>query len=259
MIMRYKWTEETINLVKQYISEKKTYSEIASIMQVTRNSVASAMQRLKIKNPNFHLRKRKHFHLRKPVMEYFLTHTKAQTMEKFRLTESEFKSIFSIGYKIKELKHLRKDKRINHKRFWTLEELLIILRMSGIRNRNVIAKKIKRGNSRVIKEYLMKKKVKNPKYINGLSLSLVRELFGSEPDFNLTTDAGPYTMKNHTYFKIVPWVYLDDLIKNREIDPPQFLIDLVASMAKLQEWIHEGNAYGSLLDASLEIKHDKIH
>lgn len=56
------------------------------------------------------------------------------------------------------------------------------------------------------------------------------------------------------HFKIIPWVYIDDLIKHKEIDPPELIQKWVKSMSDFQEWFHEGNAYGNLLNEYLEIK-----
>ena len=252
------WTKEKIDLVKAEIKNGLTNKEIAEKMGFSRASIAIISERRCGGNPNYRIRQTKHKHISEEVFKYFLTHSKKETIEKFKITESEFKSIFTYGYKRKELSHLRKDTRQNHKRFWTENELLTILQMSGIRNRTVIANKLDRGNSRVIKEYLQKRGLMGAKYTNGLSLTLTRELLCIEPEFYIDTDAGPSNLvrEGHLtgHFKIIPWVYMKDLIDHKQINPPEFVKKLVEAMSAFQEWIHQGNAYGNLLDQMLEVK-----
>ena len=49
-ICSMKWTEENINLLKEGINNKLTYSEIAIILNTNRNSVRLKAQRLNLKS-----------------------------------------------------------------------------------------------------------------------------------------------------------------------------------------------------------------
>lgn len=261
--MKYaRWTQEKIDLVKKRSQDGLLIKDIAKELEISPHAASVTMRKYGIENTNskgmMGKWNSKHSHMRRDVMEYFLNHTMPETMLKFRLTKSEFKSLMTVSYKMPELLHLRKDKRQNHRVMWTNTQIKRMLQMCGLRPREVIANEIGRGNARVIKEKLMHLKVQAPKYLNGLSLTLFRSYFQAEPSFFILTDAGPTNViKSHRMsgnFKIIPWVYIQDLIENDEINPPDLLKNWVKAMSEFQDWFHDGNAYGNILDISLEIK-----
>lgn len=186
----------------------------------------------------------KHSHLREKVMRYFLNHTKDETCKKFGLLDREIKSLFTIGYRLPEFKHLRKDKR-NHKS-WTVDEYKFLLQHCGLKSRDWIAKKLKRGGELGIKDRLDILNISS-KSINGLTISQYRVLFGKNPEFYLQSSAGPHrklkSRKNSaSYYKIIPWVYLNEQIKLKRLKTVDPMIKLINSMALFQNWVFEGNA-----------------
>jgi hypothetical protein len=255
-----RWTKQELDQAKNMIGEGLLIKDIAQKFGVRPNTASMILRRHGIKNDNYKKTigswNIKHKHLRKDVMMYFMKFTENETKKKFGLTDSEFKSLMTAGYGMPELRNYRKDKRT--KRKWTLGELINILKMSGIKSRDEIAKELNRGNQRVIKEFLMKKQIITPKYTNGLTVSVFVELFGEYPDFFIQTSAGPGSrnMKTNVQatsnFKIVPWVYIDDWIKNTSKNIPDFLKKTAEAMAVFQEWIHEGNAYANLIEMTIK-------
>lgn len=247
-----------IEKIKQMTAQGSLVKDIAKEFNVNPNTMSVFLRKHGIENRNrvplMGKWNAKHKHLRKEVMEYFLTHSGPETMLKFNLTNSEFKSLMTVGYKQPEFSHLRKDTRQNQKNKWTEFQIKQMLQMSGLRPRNVIAEKIGRGNSRVIKEKLQHLGMQYPKYLNGLSLNRFRDIFGFSPEFFIQTDAGPGSGKySATFFKIVPWVYIRDLVRSQELNTSEMLKKWIFAMAEFQDWFHEGNAYANLLDTSLEI------
>lgn len=182
----------------------------------------------------------KHAHLRESAMRYFVTHTAEETEKKFKLTHSEFKSLMTYGYRDKTLLHVRKDKRRHDS--WTAYEFKFLLQHSGLMPREWIAKKLKRGGLEAIRGKLEQLSIAS-KSVNGLTLSQFREAFNKEPDFYLQTKAGPGQGKyNATYFKIIPWVWLDQELKAKRLKTHKIFRKLIASMALFQEWFFDGDA-----------------
>lgn len=180
-----------------------------------------------------------HKHLREPVMRYFVTHTREQTEKKFKLTRSELRSIFTVGYRDPQMKHLRKETRRHDA--WSTRELKFLLTHAGLQPRDWIGRKLKRGTPVCIKERLEKLGVSS-RTLNGITLSQYIAAFGERPEFVLYTKAGPGRGGTPTYFQIVPWVWLDQQIKSRRLKAPKVFRQLTSTMALFQEWIHEGNA-----------------
>ncbi len=185
----------------------------------------------------------KHAHVRGQVMKYFVTHTWNQTRERFKLTESELKSLFTVGYRMPEFKHLRKDKR-NHAG-WSVKEHVFLLKHAGLRPRKWILKELGRGqNVCCIKERLQTLGLSS-RTLQGLTLSQFREAFGHYPKFYLQTTAGPdggLKTGLPTRWKIIPWVWLDQELKAKRLNTAPEFKQLVSARAMFQEWIFGGNA-----------------
>lgn len=233
------WEPHEYQQLKHLIDAGLTNPQIAEIMDRPISAIQIKAQRKFGGNPNYRALKSKHAHLREPVMTYFLDHTWEETRKKFKLTQSELKSLFTVGYRIPELAHLRKDTR--EKSAWTTKQLQFLLTHSGLQPRDWIGKKLKRGNHICMKEKLAQLGVSS-KNLNGLTLSQFREAFGREPEFVLETKAGPGRGGTPTYYKIIPWVVLDEWRRQRKIKCHPIMRKLIKSMALFQEWIHEGNA-----------------
>jgi hypothetical protein len=185
----------------------------------------------------------KHAQISVEVMEFFQTHSAEETMLKFRLTKSEFKSLSTSAYSRGVTRHLRKDTRTHNK--WTVEELLFLLRHAGIRPRSWIAEQIQRGNSRAIKEKLMSMKV-NTKTLNGMTLSTYVKIFGRRPMLTVDGNAGPTRGCIPTSFKIVPWVLIFEEVLAGELKPPLAFRTIIETMARFQYWIHGSDPLRSL-------------
>lgn len=227
------WTDKEIKRLKDLVrSEKYTYAEIAEKMKKSRNSIAVKSQKLGLKNPTHRRRMLKHKHLRKPVMEYFVTHTPEETIKKFEITMSEFKSIMTCGYRCPEFKHLRKDTRRNDP--WSFDETMFLIRHAGIQEREWIAKKLKRGTMQSVKEALSRMNT-NSRYTHGLPYKLASQLLGREVDF-IQTKAGPISEHQSFRYKVVPWVVLFSKSK-RTKDMPDHIRACLSAMAKFQMFI----------------------
>lgn len=185
-----------------------------------------------------------HAHLREPLLKYFLNHSAEECQKKFNLTASQFKSCITYAYKQPELTHIRKDNRRHDP--WSTKELKFLLKHCGIMPRDWIAKELSRGGELGIKDRLELLGISS-KNLNGLTLSQFRQAFGIEPKFFIQTKAGPgYGKYSPTFYKIIPWVWINTEIKNGRLKTHPMFVQLVSSMAIFQEWIFEGNALRKL-------------
>lgn len=242
------WSEQELLYLGTLLEANYSYDEISKILKRPKSGVKiKACRALGLGHGHKHVIK--HKHLREPVMRFFLNHTAEETMKKFKLTPSEFKSIFTVGYMDPKLKHLRKDRR--NKDRWSEKHYKILLQSAGILPRREIARRIKKGNEiSCIKERLSKLRVAS-KTVNGITLTQYREAFGCDPDFYIQTKAGPTRGRfghGRTHFKIIPWVYMDEMIKKKKLKAPKLTKQLIESMALFQNWIHEGRALENLLE-----------
>lgn len=238
-----RWQQHEYDQLKILIDEGLTNVQIAEIMGRSRAGIQIKSHRVAGGNPNYRKIKTRHAHLREPVFKYFQKHTWEKTRQKFGLTQSELKTIFTVGYKSVKLSQFRKDTRTHDK--WTTDELLFLLRHAGLQQRDWIAKKIKRGNSRVIKEKLMNLGV-NTRYLNGMTLSRYRLVFGREPRRTVDGKAGPTRGCMPTRFKIVPWTDIERDFESGRVDQLDAIRTITEIMARFQRWIHGGQPVRSL-------------
>lgn len=235
--MGKRWPEEKILHLGFLIEQGLTNVQIGKEFSMNTSTIQLASKRYFNGNPNYRNKKTKHKHLRKPVFEYFLNHTWSETKEKFKLTDSELKSVFTVGYRDNSLKSLRKDTRC--RRLWDTKDTIFLLQRAGLIRREKIGMALGRGKDRVIKEKLMKLGV-NTKTIQGMTLSSYRKNFGQEPSFAISTKAGPSGGIQSGMFKIIPWVILREELNNNKIIVPKIFADYIKTMALFQEWIFEG-------------------
>lgn len=238
-----RWDEQEYDELKRLIGQGLTNVEISEIMDRPRTGIVIKANRVLGGNPNYQKRITKHSHLREPVMHYFVTHTWEQTRKQFKLTESELKSLFTVGYRDPKLKHLRKDTRRHDS--WSVRELRFLLTHSGVMPREWIGRKLKRGTPVCIKEKLEQLGLSS-RTVNGITLSQFIKAFGERPGFVLHTKAGPGRGGTSTYFQIVPWVWLDCELRSRRLRCAKPFRQVVSTMALFQEWIHQGNALAKL-------------
>jgi hypothetical protein len=261
-----RWTPKEIAELKRLASSQTLFRrEIAEQMGKRQTSVNHMMRKLGL---NYRVKERygewnaKHNHLREPVMRYFLTHSKEETREHFKLTESELKSIFTIGYRDPKYKHLRKDKRRHDP--WTAEELVFLAQNAGVQPRAWISKKLKRGTAESAKEALSRMKV-GCRYLNGMPWSWAQEIFDWEAARPLVikTKAGPRGTSGHhrravTRYHLIPWTDCERLLEagltkpilgkgnctdRRRAQAPRLKIapeieTCIHALAQFQRWIH---------------------
>ncbi|MGZ3742727.1 MAG: hypothetical protein ACXVB1_00200 [Pseudobdellovibrionaceae bacterium] len=238
------WTQDEYDLLGQLIKDGLTNKEIAEIIGRPFPAIAIKAHRIFGGNPNYRAKITKHAHIREDAMRYFLTHTAEETECKFKLTKSQFRSLMTVGYRIPEFKHLRKETRRHDA--WNAYEIKFLLQHSGLRSREWIAKKLKRGGHLGIKDRLEMLGIAS-KSVNGLTLSQYREAFNKEPEFYLQTKAGPGRGKySSTFYKIIPWVWLDQELKAKRLKTHKIFRKLIASMALFQEWVFDGDALNKM-------------
>lgn len=249
MPARWKKDKEE-QLTELVISGKYTYGEISEIMGMNKNQITTKTQSLGLKNPVYLKRITKHSHIREAAMTYFLTHTFEQTMNKFSLTRSELKSLMTVSYRDPKLSHLRKDNR--RKDCWSLDEKIFMIQHSGIQPRSWIANKLGRGTMHSVKESL-RRMCSGSKWVNGMPKTWAIELFGpwDIPDYIETkaglSGKGSHGQKGAFYYRIVPWVLCDQLLKKYKgaIEPD--VATMIRSMAKFQRWIHRSKSDKALV------------
>lgn len=219
--------------IAELIAQGKSNPEIAKLTGHTRAKVACFVQKFLGGNPNYIRKRTKHKHLREEVMTYFLSHSAEESAAHFKLTISEFRSLMTVGYQCPEFSHLRKETR-RHDKF-TSNELVTILKYSGILSRQMISEIIKRDGARVIKEKLAHLKIAS-RNINGMNLTLFQKTFRTEPPRSLKTLAGP-EKGNGSHFRIALWVDIEEWMILGIIPSHPLMLKYVESMAMFQRWI----------------------
>ncbi len=248
------WSDEEVSRLRSLALGKNLfYTEIARSLGRKPASVRWKARKLGLPSTQKHLRDRfgkwnsKHSHIRGSAMRYFLTHTREQTRKKFGLTESEIKSLFTVGYRLPEFRHLRKETRLHSP--WSAKQLQYLLTHAGLIPRKEILRHVKRGNNVCcIKERLQALGLSS-RTLQGITLSQFREAFGKDPEFYLATTAGPDGGAKGTLptrWKIVPWVWLNEQIKSKKLKAPKEFCLLVETRAMFQEWIFEDNALAKM-------------
>ena len=240
------WSDNEQLLLGNLIEAGFTNKEIAKMMNRSLVAVRIKSQRYYSGNKNG---KTKHAHLREKVLTYFLNNSAEETKKHFNLTDSEFKSLMTVAYGQKSLRHLRKDER--NKRPWMAHHYKILLQNAGIKPRSWIAKKIGKGNvNSCIKERLEKLGIASRTF-NGLTLTSYGRLFGKNPRKFLKTNAGPGRGKHApTFFKIVPWVEINKDLKDKYVETTNLMKLVIDARAQFQNWIFDGE-YKSKIEKKL--------
>jgi hypothetical protein len=245
------WTEEQDLKLRRLVADGRKFNvEIAKEIGKQPASISWRIKKLGLAKSSkracaerFGKWNSKHSHHRQAAMKYFMTHTWDETRKRFGLTQSELKSLFTVGYRMPQYKHLRKETR-DHSR-WTTKQLQFLLQHAGLRPRKWILKELGRGkNVCTIKERLQALGLSS-RTLQGLTLSQFRKAFGKEPKFFLQTDAGPdggLKSSLPTRWKIIPWVWLDQELKSGRLKTAQELRRLISARAQFQEWIFQGQA-----------------
>ena len=244
-----RWEQHEYDLLELLIKEGLDNYEIAEILGRPRDAIAIKAHRFG-GNPNYLRRKTKTKHLRADVLRFFQNHTLEETRKRFGLTPSELKSVFTIAYRMPELRHIRKDKR--RRDAWSGEELRFMLMNVGLIPRETIAKKLNRGSFHAVKDKLDALNI-GAQNLNGLTISKFRILFGREPDFFLQTVAGPKRAglsgghrKPPSFYKLVPWTWIRDEVAAGRLEAPEAYRKMIEAMATFQDWVFQGDALAKM-------------
>jgi hypothetical protein len=259
------WTETEIRELKRLARPKDLF--FTEIAQRIGRSVESTRHMARKLGIQYRLRDRfgewnlKHKHLREAAMRYFLDHSSEETRKHFGLSQSELKSIFTVGYRDPKLKHLRKDTRRHDS--WTTEELRFLISHAGVQPRDWIAKKLKRGTRESCKEALSRLKI-GARYANGMPWSWAQEIFGAEAfERVIHMKAGPRGKSGHhglaiSRYRLIPWTECEKLLETgqtrrilgkgnctprRRSQAPRVQVHPevaagIRALAKFQRWIH---------------------
>jgi len=173
---------------------------------------------------------------KKQVIAYFKTHTARECAEKFKLSHTQIIGVLEMSRRNGLMCPTFKDKRT--KKPWTLDELLFVIRHSGVRPRLWMGKQLGRGGARVIKERLRTLN-SGTKWLNGMPKKWAEELWGNV-SCGIKTDAGPPGgSRGNFHFIVVPWTDCEKLASLRETHDNVRIA--VRAMAKFQKWIHGVN------------------
>lgn len=176
---------------------------------------------------------RKHAHLARRAMEYFLDHSFEETMARFGLSKKELRSLQTRAYQRPEFAHLRKDKRRHD--VWSFDETMLLLKCAGLQPRQWIAKKLKRGTMQSVKEMVSRLR-SNTRYINGLPKRLAEQLVGRDCT-GFKVKAGPTAPGVDCRPIIVPWVIVySEAKKSGQV--PRHLLDALRVMSRFQKRVH---------------------
>lgn len=240
--MTKRWTDKDQRQLERLVkNENLLGSEIAERIGKKPGAVRYHMQKMGIdvkaraeKSGKLGQQNVKHKHLQRKVLVYFKTHSFNQTAKQFGLTHVELKSCLTKAYKNPDYTHLRKDFRRHDP--WSFEEIMFLLKASGLQPRAWIAKKLKRGTMHAVKE-VVKRLNANTRYMNGLPRQLAEELIGYEIK-GFKVKAGPSSGRNLDFRPvIVPWVTLYSEAR-RSSRVPAHICDAIGAMAKFQKRIH---------------------
>lgn len=231
------WTQNQLAQLQELVqSGNYTYPEIAEKMGRSRSECQQRAEYMGLKNPTYIKRRSKHKHLRKSVLKYYMNHSAKEVQEKFKLTPSEFKSCLTVAYKNPEWAHLRKDQR--RKDLWSVQEIKTLLQYSGLKPRNWIGRKLKRGGVHSVKESLSRLKIKS-KHLNGMPVGWVETLVGKDLEGFLKTKAGPNggDGKDLFCFKIIPWVKLNQMIHDQKQINTE-VQSAIRALSRFQAWVY---------------------
>lgn len=223
---------------------KYFYSEIAVQMNLKATCVRYRARQLKLPShpcPNrFGQWNSKHAHLSEEVMIYFMKHSDAECMKKFKLTPSELKSLKTRAYRDPKLTLLRKNTRTQAP--WTITDYLFMTRRAGMMERGKIATLMGRsveGKHHAVKERMKKMGGGSSKFLNGMPIGWASKLWPLEmiESYGIKTKAGPTGGDRGNFrFKIIPWIHAERFAKVF-VTPPE-VVSCISSMAKFQRFIH---------------------
>lgn len=241
-----RWTDKDTEYLKARLSDKTVFmSEIAFDLGKKSNQVRYHARKLGWSGKQNYRKSewniKYNLDLVKQVMDYFLLHSKNETMKHFELSSKSFKSIMERGYKRKEFSHMRKDNR--RKDPWSFDEELFVIRHAGVVPSDWIAKKLSRATGRNIKERLKNKMNAKSEWLNGMPYSLAKETWPNDKSLlklSIKTEAGP----THFKFRVIQWHDAFALAKKHNAD--ETTLACLDSLRKFAEFIHGTKSKGAI-------------
>jgi len=243
--LRKNWTDDEIGYLLLLAESGHTLDETAQQLKRTKIQVTTKVARLRrhgAKLTFFDSKIKYPIELKEQVLKYYQTHSFAETARQFSLKPNELKSLLTRAYGKKELKLYRKDNRC--KRKWDTQDLVVMLKLGGLKRRDAIAKQLGRSKSRhhSVKDRLRELNISS-RQINGLTLSQFHAVFGAKPKHFITTKAGPPGRPSVSCksgccrWKIIPYVEINRMIKDKELRVSKTLRLAFEAMAMFQRWI----------------------
>lgn len=181
-----------------------------------------------------------HKHLRKPLLIYYMKHSREECMKHFNLTLSEFKSCLTQAYREGSWKALRKETRTHEP--WSIDTWFFILRRCGILERKVIAKLSGRSTSErfhSIKEKMKNSGGGNTKFLNGLPFTWAKQIWPGDliRPAVIKTQSGPTGVRCKFRFLIIPWIEAERLSAVFHTD--ETVKRCISGMAQFQRFVHQ--------------------
>lgn len=243
MTAKYGWTKsEERELIRLAMSGKILNKDIAKKLGRTAMAVNAKLERMGVRNRAIEKKMgrwncRYSDEFKKSVVEFFKNHTIDECAEKFELSKGQVIGIIQRYRESGFISSNFKDSR--NKNTWTSDDYRFLLSHAGLMPRSWIANKLERGSESSIKDRLKRLNISS-RSINGLTVSQFCEAFGKNPEFCLSTKAGPKreSINLPTHYKIVPWVWMDEEIKSGRLKTVKPMELLISSMAMFQRWIY---------------------
>lgn len=222
-----KFTPAQISRIKRLAKEGYGLCAVADMMGVHADHIRKLRANKTVKfRCGYEISREKSKIFREKVHAYRLKHGTAKAAEKFGLTHKTASQYSAQAVrdnkKLQPFDDRRKDK-------WSAEDLVYLLRKSGIDSREDIKTHLKRGD----KVTLIKEKLQDlgvcSKNVNGISTEQFLEIFGVAP---------PVRIEGSARFKIVPYQYVVKYMNKSKVDINPTLKIYFETMALFQKWIY---------------------
>jgi hypothetical protein len=232
MAMRLTQAEKT--LMTKMIKEGFLYREVAKLTKRSRESVACFARRSGLCGHGDYHKRGTYFEKKDEIIKLYQNHTAKETAKKLKLSLSQVRHCIDIAYKKNEVKP--KDTR--ERSAWLAKDYLTMLRYAGLKERAWIA--IKMGRSTTGKPHTVKRRIGKlgSRYANGLTLSLVSEIFPDATKFAIQSNAGSGGISGQFKPIIVPWVCLDILCRKNPGRVSDDIACCIAAMSDFQKMVH---------------------
>lgn len=229
------FTKQDRDTIRSMIKDGATYPEIARALGRSASTIATEARSLGLSS-------RKNYFIRRGsycskttldrIFGLYQSRTRSEVADVTGLSISQVSHALDVGYK--RFGYQIKDKRRHDE--WNTEELLTLLRYSGLQERTWIAKKLDRGTMHSVKEVLTRMS-SSSRYLNGLPEKLAVELLNIPLD-SVKTSAGAPGPKGNCKTKMVPWVVMSAMIKRHHLKLAPAVIAGIEALSKFQMKVH---------------------